>query len=295
MLRLPFYHLALWIAARIPTRILYGLAELVGDLFWLFAPGVRADVEHNQRRALPADATARDVARSSRLAMRNLCKIYVDEFRTPGLSHQEFFSRIDIVGMEHLHRTMKEGRGAIVTTAHFGAPQIVAQILTVLEYPAVTVVEHTKPEAIFRFMSRLRASRGLRLISSDSAMLPLVRTLQREKGVVALAVDRDVTGSGIWVPFMGEETRMPDGAVRLALLTQAPLLVAHCQRFDDGSFRAWIQPPLDLPKRNKHAMEEQVREGLTALLKRVELFIREKPEQWVVTVPLWRDGRGMRL
>lgn len=200
---------------------------------------------------------------------------------------------VTIHGLEHLAEARAQGRGVILATAHYGAPQIVGQLFTVLGYPTTVVVEHLQPEAIFQFICQLRSSRGIRLLPVDEPLIPLLRTLRRENGVVGLVVDRDVTGTGVPMPFLGETTRVADGAVRLALRTRAPLVIAHCRRFGDNHYEATIQPPLPLPT-NPDDMEAAVMEGTAQLMARLEGFIREDPSQWVMTVPLWKGGLGVR-
>ncbi len=290
-MRIYLYRLAAWLAPKLPLGLEYWLAVLAGDLLWFFAEGTRAKIEHNQRRALGPGATPEQVSQSSRQALRNLAKIYVDEFRLPALSHEALREQITIHGLEHLQAAHAAGQGVIVTSAHYGAPQVVGQMLAVLGYPTTVAVEHLQPEEVFQFMCNLRTSHGLRLIPVDQPLMPLVRTLRKERGIVGLAVDRNVTGSGVCLPFLGEETRIPDGPVRLALRTGATLLLALCRRVPENRYEAVVLPPIELPD-TLEDMEAAVREGTARLIACLEPFIRERPEQWILTVPLWKSGCG---
>lgn len=284
-----------WLAAVLPPAVSYRLAEWLGDLAWLVARQLRADVEHNQRRAIGPGATPRQVARNSRQVLRRMMKVTLDEFRLPALSDDELRSMVTIHGLEHLQAAHAEGRGVIVASAHYGGSPVVGQLLAVLGFPTAIPVEHMQPEALFRFMCRLRSRRGIRLVPVDQSLLPLLRTLRREHGIVAMMADRDATGTGQWMPFLGEQTRVADGAVRLALRLGVPLLVAVCCRRPTHRYEALIQPPLALPSPAEVGMEQAVREGTARLAARLEALIREQPTQWLMTVPLWREGHyGVR-
>lgn len=287
-LQLTLYRLARDVLPHIPLAISYRLAEWVGDAVWLAARGVRANVEHNQRRALGPDATPREVALSSREVIRNLAKVYVDEFRIPALSQGEIQEAVTIYGLDNLERAHAQGKGIIMVSAHYGAPHVVGQMLRVLGYPTTVVAEHIQPEALFQFMCELRGSHGARLIPIDKPLIGLVRTLRKEEGVAALVVDRNVSGTGIRMPFLGEETTVADGAVQLALRTGAPLLVAYCRRRPDYRYEAFVDPPLALPE-NPDDLPAAIRDGTARLMARLEQFIREAPGQWLMTVPLWAD------
>lgn len=286
--RMRVYHwLKNWIP-RIPLSISYRLADIGGDLIWLFAKGVRANVEDNQRHAMGPEATDEEVAASTRRVLRNLAKIYVDEFRLPAFSAQELRDLVIIHGLEHLEAARAEGNGVVLASAHYGVPHVVGQMLAVLGYPTTVVVEHIQPEEMFEFMCELRSSHGLRLLPVDKPLIGLIRTLRKENGVAALVVDRNPTGAGIVMPFLGEETNVADGAVQLALRTGSPLLVAYCRRRDDYRYEAVVEPAIPLPEKPED-MERAVREGTEALMARMEAFIREQPDQWVMTVPLWKE------
>lgn len=286
--RLPLYRFVRRWLPKVPLSVSYRLAEWVGDVIWLGHRQARANIEHNQRRALGADATPQQLALSSREVFRNLVKIYVDEFRLPSLSKEELRESVIVHGLEHLEAAHAQGKGVLLVSAHYGAPQVVGQILAVLGYPTTVVVEHVQPEALFEFMCDMRQSHGLRLIPIDKPLIGLIRTLRKENGVVALVVDRDVAGSGIRMPFLGEETTVADGAVQLALRTGAPLVIAYCRR-TDLRFEAFVEPAITLPEKPEE-MEAAVREGTALVAARLERFIRENPGQWVMTVPLWQES-----
>lgn len=284
--RLPLYRFVRRWLPKVPLSVSYRLAEWIGDTIWLGHRQARANIEHNQRRALGPDATPKELALSSREVFRNLVKIYVDEFRLPSLTSDALRESVQVYGLEHLEAAHAQGKGVLLVSAHYGAPQVVGQLLAVLGYPTTVVVEHVQPEALFEFMCDMRQSHGIRLIPIDKPLIGLIRTLRKENGVVALVVDRDVSGSGIRMPFLGEETTVADGAVQLALRTGAPLVIAYCRRRPDLGYEAFVEPAITLPEKPED-FQAAVREGTALIAARMETFIRENPGQWVMTVPLW--------
>jgi lauroyl/myristoyl acyltransferase len=285
MLRL--YRFFAWLVPRLPLGISYRIADLVGATIYLLYRPTREAVAHNQRRALGEEATRAQVARSTRRAMQNLVRTYVDEFRLPAMSGEALKAAIDIHGLQHLEAARALGKGVIIASAHYGSPQLVGQLLAVLGYPTTVVVEHTQPEALFEFMTRMRSSHGLKMLPIDKPLTPLIRALRKENGVVGLVVDYDVSGTGIVMPFMGEETRVADGPVQLALRTGAPIIVGFCRRTRDLRYEATLLPPLSLtglPADEKEA----TRTGTARLMSVLESFIRSDPAQWLMTNPLWQ-------
>ncbi len=288
------YRLVTWLAPFVPPRLGYWLCERVGDLLYVIARGARANIMENQRQVLGPEAPDELVARNTRLVLRNLAKNYFDQFRLWKLSDDEVLAMAELEGLEYLDEALSHGKGVILVTAHYGSPELVAQSLAVRGYDITAVVEHIQPEPLFQLMCALRGIHGVNLVPSDKPMLPILRALRRN-GVVGLVGDRDATNSGICLPFFGKEARMPDGSVQLALRTGAPLLVAYSRRLPDNRFRAVGRPALYLEKGED--FEADVRAGMERVLREMEAFIQEAPEQWVMTVPLWRtcppdEGEG---
>ncbi len=279
------YRFITWLAPFVPPRFGYWLCERVGDLLYLVARGTRANVAENQRQVLGPEATEEQVARNTRLVLRNLVKNYFDQFRLWKLSREDLLGLAELEGLEYLDEALSHGKGVVLLTAHYGSPELVGQSLAVRGYDITAVVEHIQPEPLFQHMCRLRASHGVKLIPSDKPLLGILRTL-RKGGIVGLVGDRDTTESGICMTFFGKEARMPDGGVQLALRTGAPLLVAYSYRLPNNRFRAVGRPPLYLERSDD--FDADVRAGLERVLREMEAFIRQAPEQWVMTVPLWR-------
>jgi lauroyl/myristoyl acyltransferase len=110
---------------------------------------------------------------------------------------------------------MAAGKGAILVTAHFGNLDVVSQVFALRNFAVTAAAEHLRPEKLFQYVVSLRASKGIQLVPADQFLRPLFHTL-RQNGIVALAADRNLTGSGTLTRFFGSPALLPDGHVRLA-------------------------------------------------------------------------------
>src|SRR5262249_11555715 len=102
--------------------------------------------------------------------------------------------------------------------------------------------------------------------------------------VVAMLIDQDTRGAGVFVPFFGRLARTPPGPAVLALRARVPILTVfihrrpdggHCIRFDDVPVGA----------RRTRAEVTDLTARLTAA---IEGAIREAPPQWVWWHERWR-------
>jgi phosphatidylinositol dimannoside acyltransferase len=284
MIRYLGYRLAAVAAPRLPRSFGYRLFGALGDLAHVTARRTRALVAGNLRTVAP-DADEEQLARLSRLAFRNLLWNYYELFRVPTTRPADISAAASIEGIEQLAQARVTGSGAIIVFGHVGNLEVLAQCA--LLYPDlrfVVVIEHMPDERIFQLMRRLRASQGLTLIRADEPRR-LVNML-RDGWNVILAGDFDSTGTGTVVNFFGRPARMPHGAVKLALRTGAPLMVAQGWRDDmmqPDQFSVRLSPPLQFDGADLHA-------GMAQLMSVLEQAVASRPEQWLAFRKVWLDG-----
>lgn len=274
------------LTGRLPPRAGYWLAAQVGWLIYHLMRGLRRTVTNNLRHVLGRDADEAQLQALVRQVCVNIAKGHYELFRLNRLDNDQIRALVKVEGMEHLLQALAEGRGAIVVTAHVGSVDVPEQLGQIAGIPITAPVQHTRPERLFRYALRMRESHGLRLIPSDESMMPLFRALRRGE-IVALPIDRDVTHSGRVIPFFDTPARMPDGAVRIAQRTGAPVVPAFVTRLPDNSFLAQLEPPEQFPHTGDR--EADLLAGMRLLVQRAEQAIAGHPEQWVVASPVWPE------
>jgi KDO2-lipid IV(A) lauroyltransferase len=257
------------------------VCRLAGAVWYVLAPEARAAVADNLRHVLGRPPTLRQVLAVFQTGVRN----YWDTLAISGLSRAEVLRIVTLHGLEHLDGALAGGRGAILVGAHLGSVALAAQALPARGYRVVGLLEQTRSPALFDFLARQRQAFGVRLLpASAGGVRELVAALRRGE-VVALLTDRDVTGTGPVVEFFGATTRFPDGAAWLATRTGAPLLPAYATRVLDGTFEAWLEPPL--PRPSTGDPREATRLLTHAIARRLEYHIASHPEEWTVFQRRW--------
>jgi KDO2-lipid IV(A) lauroyltransferase len=268
------------LARLLPRSRAEPLCRLAAAVWSLAAPGARAAVEHNLRHVLGRRPTRREVVAVFRSGAIN----YWDTLAISSLSPAEVVRLVTLHGLEHLDAALAGGHGAILVGAHLSSVGLAAQALPARGYPLLGLLEPTRPPEVFEFFARQRQAHGARLLPLSAAALRELLTTLRRGGLVALVTDRDVTGSGPMIDFFGQPTRFPDGAAALSVRTGAPILAAYAVRRPDGSFEAWIEPPLPRPSGDPKTAVHDLTLGVA---RRLEYHIASHPEQWTVFQRRW--------
>jgi KDO2-lipid IV(A) lauroyltransferase len=196
---------------------------------------------------------------------------------------------VQVEGWENVEAALGLGKGVVMTSAHFGNIEVVLYAMLLRGLPITIPAERVEPPELFDYLSALRMSQGLKIIPIDGPMLDLFRTLRRG-GVAGVAGDRNLSEAGTVVEFFGAPARLPDGHVRLAMRTGAPLILGFSQRLGRDSYRARFWPHFCIPETGSE--DDRLAAGMAYVVKGLEETIRAHPEQWVVTVPMWRDTEG---
>jgi phosphatidylinositol dimannoside acyltransferase len=110
----------------------------------------------------------------------------------------------------------------------------------------------------------------------------------RDGACVILSGDLDTTGSGPIIDLFGGPARLPHGAVKLALMTGAPLLRADGWRedmADPARYRVRVSPPVAVEGSARSRAD--VRAGVEKLKTEIERSIAARPEQWLAFRQVW--------
>ncbi len=280
------YLLGWWIVRTLPEKTAYSLFYSIGE-FTHRRNGKSIqrlrDNLHQVKPHLDKIELETLVAKSMSSYMRYWC----DTFRIQKWSTERIRKTVTTRNENLLLEPMKDGRGVVVALPHSGNWDHAGAYFCSLGIPLVTVAERLKPEALFQKFLRHREAMGFEVLSLDSRSFITLVKRAKEKRLIALVSDRDLSQSGIDVDFFGQNARMPAGPALLAVKTGIPLVVAHVSYTQSGihiDFHA-VKMPLEGSEQDR--IEEIVQ--TTA-----DLFaqgIAQHPEDWHMLQRIWVDAR----
>jgi KDO2-lipid IV(A) lauroyltransferase len=181
---------------------------------------------------------------------------------------------------------MRSNRGVVIALPHSGNWDHAGAYFCSLGIPLVTVAERLKPEALFQKFLEYRNSMGFEVLSLDSRSFVTLMKRAREKRLIALVADRDLSRSGVDVDFFGYPSRMPAGPALLAIKTGIPLVVAHVSYTPGGIHITFSE--VSVPQEGSES--EKVSKVVQACADLFAHGIAEHPEDWHMLQRIWIDG-----
>ncbi|MGH3250991.1 MAG: lysophospholipid acyltransferase family protein [Trebonia sp.] len=280
-------------AACLPAALGYRIACLRGDWEYRSRPGKRAELIRNLRR-LPGDEPGPDAAqRLTRQWFRFASCEAIDVMRLRYRA-RPLRRLVEIRGREHLEAALADGKGAILCSAHFGSYDCAFSLLGASGFPVTTIGrwQHNYTAGLSSaerrfwdlvYARRLRRHRhrpNIEPWAGRVAVAAQAAAVLRANEVLTIAIDappleKDLART-VEVPFLGHRARLLPGAVTLARLTGAPLLMSFMYRTADYRHQVLeISAPVRCPA------EEDVATAFARCAAEVSAAIRRSPAHWV--------------
>lgn len=285
----PFFR---WLAQTIPTVGVARLAEATAERVIWERDSVREAILDNFSAVLQLPRESREVERAGREMVTRHSRLWIDLLRYSGRDDVDPRSLLAArVGDERLVVAQKEGKGAILLTAHVGNFELGGLFLAQLGLEVAAVYVPDPSPVIEKHRNDARRMLGVQGIPVDRTpfgFLPVFRALERNM-CVAMQGDRDVSGTGRAMPFFGKTASFPIGPFRIAQASGAPVFPVFVLQEEDGRYRTIVEEPILVPHARGAAAHEAVVQGLAAFVARMEATIRAYPTQWYRFARFWES------
>ena len=219
-------------------------------------------------------------------AFDSYLRYWCDTFRIQDWSTQRMQETVTLTNGHLLIDPMRSGRGVVIALPHSGNWDHAGAYFCSIGIPLVTVAERLKPEALFQRFLEYRNSMGFEVLSLDSRSFVTLMKRAREKRLIALVADRDLSRAGVDVDFFGYPSRMPAGPALLAVKTGIPLVVAHVSYTSTGIHIDFTE--VSVPETGDES--EKVSKVVQACADLFARGIAEHPEDWHMLQRIWIDG-----
>jgi lauroyl/myristoyl acyltransferase len=219
-------------------------------------------------------------------AFDSYLRYWCDTFRIQDWSTQRIQETVTLTNGHLLLDPMRSNKGVVIALPHSGNWDHAGAYFCSIGIPLVTVAERLKPEALFLKFLEYRNSMGFEVLSLDSRSFVTLMKRAREKRLIALVADRDLSRSGVDVDFFGYPSRMPAGPALLAVKTGIPLVVAHVSYTSAGIHINFSE--VSVPHEGTES--EKVSKVVQACADLFAQGIAEHPEDWHMLQRIWIDG-----
>lgn len=280
-------------AGRTPLAVRHALASTVTSASYLGWRSKRRHTQENFARVMNLPASHPRVKRTALASWSNYGRTAASLLCLPYLDLEDVDARtIDLTEGTTWHESLKEalapGKGAIITTGHFGNWDL-AGAVAARHVPLSAIVDTFSDSRLDSLLQGHRRDRGVDIIPVTHAVRRGTHELT-EGRALAIVIDRPVN-RGVEVTFFGRPTRVPAGAAVMAVKTGAAIMPGYMWYAPGNRFHLRAFPPMfprDVSDRAER--QEEIRRLTQYMISCQEEIVRSCPTQWFMFRRFWSHG-----
>ena len=268
-------------------NIVYSIASFVAKLKCNFSKKDRETVKRNLCVVIPK-AGERELALLTEDVFINFGKYLVDFFWLIKGERHYLKNAVQFIGLENLDEALKDNRGCIIITGHFGNWELAGCALANLGYKInVVALAHNDPRINNLFVAQ-RKRAGINVIPIGLAKTECQKALHRNE-VIAILGDRPYGDHGIKVKFFDRTTIVPRGAALFSIKNGSPIVLAFTYKEDTrrNIYKVVFEKPLFIKKEGPH--DKQLKDITQGVMNRFEYYIKRYPSQWYMFNKVWEE------
>jgi lauroyl/myristoyl acyltransferase len=278
------YFFGWWVVRSVPEKFAYSFFNKMADFLFQRNGKSVARLRKNLSRTAP-DLNSSQLNELTKKALRSYMRYWCDTFRIQNWNRERILNSVTLSNGNLLIDRINKGEGVVVALPHSGNWDLAGAYFCTLGIPLVTVAERLKPEALFQKFLQHRTKMGFEVLALDNRSFATLLKRAREKRLIALVADRDLSRSGIDVSFFDAPARMPAGPALLAVKTGIPLIVAHVSYTPHGIHIDFHDVPVPVVGTD----DERIAKTVQECAKIFEIGIRCHPEDWHMLQRIWID------
>ena len=276
-----------------PLRLLHVVGKrLALLLFFLWRKRRRVIIE-NLKLAFGPRLDKKEIKRLYGGIVTNIGKGVMEDLKSPSLSDQ-YFSDIEVMGLNHLKDAADQGKGVIAVSAHLGNFPLIGRKLFLLGYRFNYIIRDPHNRLGVKLFEWIVEREGVNLIPDKPKNLCLKKSIECLKNGEILYILSDISAvsGGIYVDFFGHEVPTFKGPVTLSLRSGAPILPMFIIWDSDGRQKIIIDVPISIIREGR--IEDVIYKNTSLIAKIVENYIRRYPTQWWWVHRRWKRRRETR-
>lgn len=279
------FRLVLFFGKYLPGCLCVFKGRTLGLLFYLFDKKHRQIAFKNLSLALGMSKTSKELKKISRRSFMHYGEFLFSMSSFSAGDSPPRLGSITVEGEHYLDDALKQKKGVLLFSAHYGSWEIAPSFLS-LKAPINVIVRPLDNPAIEKRLQEIRRDIGAKIIPKANASKYILRALS-ENEMVAILMDQNVLRSqAVFVDFFGKKAATTPGPAIFSLRTGSPLVPVFCYPIKRSKYFIKIEKPLDFTSEGD--VEKDVFKITQACTKIIEEQIREEPQFWLWFHDRWK-------
>jgi KDO2-lipid IV(A) lauroyltransferase len=275
------------LARRLSYRRVGQVGGCLGRLIFLLTPFRKKVTLENLQHAFP-EKSHTERRRIARGAYANFGTALLELFWAAANRPEEVLEKVAFENDEVARRLVREGRGLIFLSGHFGSWELFAITLGLgFGRPVLGIVQELRNPRTNAVIDADRCRHGTRTVPMSQSVREFLKTLSGG-GTVALLSDQSGPKEAAAVPFFGRLAATHRGVAAFSLKLDVPIIMAFTVRQPDGTYT------MKMEELDRSGLEGSPEERIDELTRRhvevFERFVRKYPDHWLWMHKRWKHA-----
>ena len=195
-------------------------------------------------------------------------------------------NNIIVENEENLIGPMKKYSNCLFFSAHIGNWELTSHLLTQKGFKINFIYRAPNNHLVDKILRKIRLGYGVGLIrKGNQGAKQCLKILSKKSGHIGMLIDQKMN-DGISTKFFGKSVKSPSAIAKFALKYNCPIIPAVCFRENSTNFKISYAKPITPYEVKRIGNEKEI---MNHLNKYVEIWIKQKPEQWIWFHNRWNN------
>lgn len=274
----------------LPLCVRIGLAKFFAR-FWFKVDRRHRELAMKNLSMVFPEKSRREIRQMAYETFEHWCRMAIEIGWGLNLDQNNILEHMGFVGLEHLAKAYRAGKGVFLMTGHIGTWELMPgcfQKMNVAMSPVYRIMDF-KP--LDTFFHHVRTRLGGGAIPVKKSMEKIYRELE-EGRAIAILIDQNASlRKGVFIDFLGHEACASQGLIRIVMQTGTPVVPAFIIRDEgrDDQYKLIFLPEIPLVQTGD--FEEDIRINTQNYNRAIEEMIYRHPTQWLWMHNKWKTKR----
>ena len=264
----------------LPYSVVKAMTNFIIAVAFFFVKSKRAIAKESLDIAFGNTISDEDKKRIIKTCFANLGRAAIELMYFT--DHPEMIrEKVSFEGKERLDNVLKQGKGAILVSAHFGNFPLMLLRLVQEKYPTNGIMRQSRDEIIEKDFLAMRNRFGLKTIYSHPRTECVNQSLKvlRNNELLFIPLDQNAGAKGgVFVEFFGQPAATATGPAVFAMRTGAPIVPIFTMREVDDRQKIIIDEPFYIEEKEDDAAT--ILACTIKITQIIEKYIRRYPHEW---------------
>lgn len=270
----------------LPINFARKIGLVLADIAFVFVPIRKKHIIESLTIAFP-NKTSSEIISIAKDVYKQFTNTIVEIMFLKKMSKQQLKETINFENLYLIEDAKKNGKGAILLSAHFGNWELLA-ISFGQRYPLSVIVAQQENLLVDKMIDDIRSGKGYKTIYKDNMAFKWVLKALKRNEFVAILADQDAGRQGVFVPFFARQASTAKGPAIFALRSDCKIYTSFCVRQPNGKYVATFQ---EIEKPNTANEEKDVEIIMTKYSEILQKNIDKNPSSWFWFHRRWKTKK----